>query len=91
MSDSKSTADDVAAWMLEQVGKRPLYQDEAAWKIRRRFGKTFIYDNPNGNPAVGKTVLAKFKAISSDDIVWSRGERLWRKRTARDEPGRMQD
>lgn len=91
MTNKQASADDVAAWMLQQVEKKPLYQDEAAWKINRRFGKAFVYDNQGGNPAIDKTVLSKFKAISEKDIVWSRSERLWRKRTARDEPGRMQD
>lgn len=91
MPDEKPTADDVAAWMLVQVGRKPLYQDEAAWKIKRRFGRNFIYDNSNSNPAIDKSVLAKFRDLTGDDIVWSHSERLWRKRTTRDELGRMQD
>lgn len=91
MTDQPVSADDVAQWMLEQVRSKPLYQDEASWKIKRRFGRAFVYDNENGNPAIDKGVLAKFRELTGDDIVWSRSERLWRKRTKRDTPGRMQE
>jgi len=85
------TIDDVAAWMCKQVMVRPLYQDDAAWKIRRRFGKKFVYDNDYGNPAIDKALLEKFRELTGDDVVWSRSEKLWRKRTKSDAPGRMQE
>ncbi len=85
------TEDDVTAWMVKRVQVRMLYQDDAAWKIRQKFGKKFVYDNQHGNPAIDKGVLAKFRELTGDDIVWSRSERLWRKRTKRDEPRRMQE
>ena len=91
MTNIEFSEADVASWMLEQVNKRPLYQDEAVWKIKQRFGREFIYDNLNGNPAIDKGVLKKFREISGDNVVWSRSERYWRKRTAQDVEGRMQE
>ncbi|SPF77030.1 hypothetical protein ALP8811_02051 [Aliiroseovarius pelagivivens] len=91
MNNSQPTTDDVAEWMQQQSLSGELYQDDAVWTIMKKFGKQFTYDNANGNPAIDKKVLDKFKKISGDDIVWSRSGRLWRKRTARDEPGRMQE
>ncbi len=85
------TEDDVAEWMLKQVSSKSLYQDDAVWQIMKTFGKQFTYNNANGNPAISKGVLEKFRKISGDDVVWSRSERLWRKRTARDKLGRMQE
>jgi hypothetical protein len=76
--------------MLEQSLLKPLYQDAAAWKIRKEFGKQFTYDNANGNPAIDKTVLEEFKSVSGNLIVWSRSDRLWRKRKSSDDPGRQQ-
>ncbi|WP_334151322.1 DUF6953 family protein [Hyphomicrobium sp.] len=92
MTDPGHSADDVAKWMMEQIGdKKPLYQDDAAWKIMRQFGKSFVYDNAAGNPAIEKAVLDAFRKVSGDDIVWSKGEKCWRKRIATDVPGRAQD
>lgn len=92
MSGKKHSTQNVAEWMLAQIGeKKPLYQDKAAWEIKKAFGEEFVYSNDNGNPAIAKKVLAKFREISGDDIVWSRGDYCWRLRTARDKPGRQQD
>ena len=91
MASDDHTADDVAIWMLEQVQSKFLYQDDAAYEIDSKFGSDFVYYNDNANPAINKTVLKKFKALSGDVIVWSRSERLWRKREAGDAEGRMQE
>ena len=51
MSDEAVTAADVARWMLAQIGDTtPLYQDAAAWEIKKRFGGAFVYDNENWQP-----------------------------------------
>jgi hypothetical protein len=92
MSESAPTAVEVAKWMMSQIlEKGPLYQDNTAWDIKRKFGEKFVYDNQNGNPAIQKNVLDEFRKISGDDVVWSRSERHWRKREPSDVKGRMQD
>ncbi len=92
MSGSTHTAEGVAQWMVDRVrAGRPIYQDQIAWDIQRTFGKQFIYNNANGNPAIGKDVLAAFRKLTDDDVVWSRGDRCWRLRTPKDKPGRQQD
>ncbi len=90
MNNSNISEKDVAQWMYDQVQKGSLYQDDAVWKIRKKFGKDFAYDNANGNLAINKAVLKEFNALSKKDVVWSRGERLWRMRTPKDKPGRAQ-
>ena len=76
--------------MLRRVEKSGvLHQDDAVGGIADRFGAGTTYENASGNAAVSKEVLAAFKAISPD-VVWSRGERCWRKREKGDEPGRNQ-
>lgn len=88
---SGASVQDVAKWMFERVKMQPLYQDDAAWRIRRRFGKEFVYNNQHGNPAIEKDVLDEFRELSGDKIVWSRGQKLWRERISSDEPGRQQE
>ncbi|MTV30106.1 hypothetical protein GJ654_03755 [Rhodoblastus acidophilus] len=78
-------------WMVEELQrKNHLYQEEAAWDIQRKFGKPFVYDNANGNPAISRGVLNEFNKLTPD-VVWSRGERFWRERIPSDKPGRQQD
>jgi hypothetical protein len=78
--------------MLEQIGSRkPLYQEDAAWAISKRFGSTFVYANTNGNPAIAKPVLKAFRELSGESVVWERGERCWRQRRSDDATGRQQD
>lgn len=92
MNDKKFSAEDVANWMVEELTKRKnLYQEQAAWDIKKKFGNTFVYDNANGNPAISKDVLNAFGKLTIEDVVWSRSERVWRKRGHRDKPGRQQE
>ena len=82
---------DVADWMLQQAkAKGVLYQDDAVWSIRKKFGKGFTYNNASGNLAIHKGVLNEFRKIS-DDLVWERGQKCWRKRLKTDMSSRMQD
>jgi hypothetical protein len=90
-SNSAPTPADVARWMLAQVeAEDSLYQDDAAAEIERRFGSAFIYENDNGNPAISRAVLSAFRKIS-ENVVWERSERMWRKREEYDSPGRQQE
>ncbi len=94
MSDNANqppTLDTVARWMLTQVEiEGSLYQEDAVADIEELFGDAFIYENDNGNPAISRAALKAFQAISDDNVVWERGERMWRKRESSDEPGRQQ-
>jgi hypothetical protein len=78
--------------MLAEVMRTGYVEQESmVWDIAKRFGKEFIYDNENGNPAIDKKVLRAFKKKSNPTVVYSRSERAWRKRERYDEPGRRQD
>ncbi len=83
--------EEVAAWMLQEVQTHgTLHQDHAASEIEQKFGAVFTPENDNGNLAIHRDVLKAFREISGKDIVWERGERLWRKRESFDDPGRQQ-
>jgi hypothetical protein len=87
-----TTANDVAQWMLEEVMRRSsLEQETAVHQIQMKFGKEFTYENENGNPAINKDILAAFRKLNGDSVVWERGSREWRKRHSSDKPGRQQD
>ncbi|EPL7296504.1 DUF6953 family protein [Klebsiella pneumoniae] len=47
--------------------------------------------NANGNLSIDKKVLAKFRKLTNDTVIWDRGEKAWRKRQGYDAPGRQQD
>lgn len=92
MSSSPLTAVDVACWMVEQLREqRYLYQETVVYEIAEKFGSEFVYDNANGNLAIGKRVLAEFRKLTEHDVVWERGDRMWRYREAYDAPGRQSD
>jgi hypothetical protein len=82
----------VAEWMLKEVRENgELYQRNAVSKIEKKFGEQFRYLKENGNPAIRKDVLAAFRKLSKDNIVWEREDRRWRIRRPTDKPGREQD
>jgi hypothetical protein len=88
-----ATAETVADWMLKELDKQDgvLHQAEAAPHIADLFGERFIYENDSGNACIDKEVLAAFRKLTGDSVVWSSGERLWRKRELGDAPTRQQN
>lgn len=91
MSDDEYTPESIAQWMLDQLTERPrLYQETVVRQIRNEFGEEWSYRNANGNWAIDKRVLAAFRRLSDDDVIWERGDRAWRRRREHDKPGRQQ-
>ncbi|EFV3691341.1 hypothetical protein E3025_003814 [Salmonella enterica] len=87
-----TTVDDVAQWMKSELdNKNWLYQETVVYQIKKQFGDDFVYLNDNGNLSIDKKVLAKFRKLTSDTVIWERGEKAWRKRQSYDAPGRQQD
>lgn len=86
-----TTPDQVAEWMLDEL-KRVKYLDQqsAVYDISSKFGEEFAYNNDSGNPAIDKKVLAAFRKLTGDSVIWERGQRMWRFREGYDEPGRQQ-
>jgi hypothetical protein len=76
-----ATAQEVAEWMLGEVTRNgELYQEAAVHYIVENFGHEFTYDNENGNLAIRRDVLAAFRKVTENSVVWDRENRLWRKR-----------
>ncbi len=79
----------VAEWMVSQFDFNGILdQHFAAHGIEGHFGRHFVYINENGSLAIDRRVLRAFRDLTEEDVVWSRGERLWRRRESWDEPGR---
>ena len=88
----KSTPDDVARWMRDELDRTgSLLQADASAGIEREFGPSFIYMNENGNPAIDKRVLREFRELTGDAVIWDRWEYKWRHRQPGDAPSRRQD
>jgi hypothetical protein len=85
-------ADAAAKWMLAELEKQDgvLYQEDAASQIADRFGERFVYENESGNACIDRQVLAAFRKLTGESVVWISGERLWRTRELGDESTRQQ-
>ena len=91
-SNASWMALDVARWMLAELDREGmLSQEEAVSEIGDRFGEEFTPPNENGNLSIRTDVLAAFRKLTDETVVWERGERLWRKRERHDNPGRQQN
>jgi len=85
-----TTPSDVAAWMVKELKQRRfLNQSQAVAEIATEFGSDFVYFNRNHNRAISPEVLAAFRELTGDDVVWERGSRCWRYRQPYDPPGRQ--
>lgn len=82
-------ADSVAAWMLRKIHDEScVYQDDVVDHIIKADGEELLIENADGNQVLGKGVLAAFRKLTPDNVVWVRPDRYWRLRVAEDEPGR---
>jgi hypothetical protein len=76
-----ASATSVAEWMAAQLEHSDhLFQETVVQDIVARFGKEFTYVNANGSLGIRKNVLAAFKKLTGDAVVWERRTRVWRKR-----------
>ena len=88
----KNNPRSVAQFMLAELEKEgELYQETIVEQIVNQFGNEFTYENEDGNLAIDKRVLKEFRQLTEDSVIWERSERMWRKRTRYDVPGRQQD
>jgi hypothetical protein len=82
-------ADSVAQWMLAEIAREScLYQDDVVDYLMKAGWEDLLTENADGNQVLGKQVLAAFRKLTPDTVVWVRPDRYWRFRVAEDEPGR---
>jgi hypothetical protein len=89
--NNQATPSEVAQWMLSVIQEKgELSQNNAFYEINKRFGSGFTSISNGGSPSVGRSVLAAFRKISDDVVIWERGDKKWRRREFYDAPGRQQ-
>ncbi|MEB0108414.1 MULTISPECIES: DUF6953 family protein [unclassified Pseudomonas] len=82
-------ADSIAVWMLAQIHTEAcLYQDDVVDHLVKAKREDLLTTNADGNQVIGKGVLAAFRKLTPDIVVWVKPDRYWRFRVAEDEPGR---
>jgi hypothetical protein len=85
-------AERVAEWLLLEVRRiKELCHEDAVSGIEARFRAAFLCENEAGNTVIAPSVLAAFRRISKNEVVWEKAARLWRLRRAADPPGRRAD
>lgn len=81
--------EDVAAWMLSQIERDAcVYQEDVVDHLIKTGNEGLLIENADGNQVLGKSVLAAFRKLTHDNVVWVKPDRYWRFRVAEDEPGR---
>ncbi|MBX3413912.1 MAG: hypothetical protein KF708_14575 [Pirellulales bacterium] len=81
----------MAQWMLDEVHRTgELYQIDVIGQIEKRFGRSYTYYNDAGGQSIDRKVLSEFRKLTGNDVVWQRGEKMWRRRERGDEPSRLQ-
>lgn len=79
----------VAVWMLQQIDNEScIYQDEVVDYLVRAKREDLLVENSDGNQVIGKAVLAAFRKLTPESVVWVKPDRYWRYRVTEDEPGR---
>jgi hypothetical protein len=79
----------VAQWMLSQIERDTcVYQDDVVDYIVKAGREDLLVENADGNQVIGKGILAAFRKLTPDNVVWVKPDRYWRFRVLEDEPGR---
>jgi len=82
-------ADSVAKWMLSEVERDAcVYQDDVVDHIVKSGHEELLTENADGNQVLGKGLLAAFRELTPNNVVWVKPDRYWRFRVTEDEPGR---
>ena len=79
----------VAQWMLSEIERDDcIYQDDVVDRLVKSGHEELLTENADGNQVLGKSVLAAFRKLTPDNVVWVKPDRYWRFRVEEDEPGR---
>ncbi|MQA55634.1 DUF6953 family protein [Pseudomonas piscis] len=82
-------ASSVAQWMLSEIERDAcVYQDDVVDHIVKSGHEELLIENADGNQVLCRGLLAAFRKLTPDNVVWVKPDRYWRFRVAEDEPGR---
>lgn len=83
------TASEIADWMQAKLALEScLYQEDVVDHLVKLDREDFLVENSDGNLSLAKNVLAAFRKLNEENVVWVKSGKYWRYRVAEDEPGR---
>ena len=65
-----------------------LYQDDIVDYLVRNDNEDFLRENSDGNLVLDRSLLKRFKDLTSDNVVWVQSDFYWRYRVLEDDTGR---
>ena len=65
-----------------------LYQDDIVDYLVRNDNEDLLRENSNGNLVLDRSLLKRFKDLTSDNVVWVQSDFYWRYRVLEDDTGR---
>jgi hypothetical protein len=82
-------ATEVSVWMRSQLDDDGcLYQDGVVDLLVKGGENALLRENNDGNLVLERKLLAEFRKLTQDDVVWVKPDKYWRFRVLEDEPGR---
>lgn len=82
-------ASEIADWMQDKLTKEDcLYQEDVVDYLVKLGREEFLVENSDGNLSLAKNVLAAFRKLNDESVVWVKSGKYWRFRVAEDEPSR---
>lgn len=82
-------ASEIADWMQDKLTKEDcLYQEDVVDYLVKLGREEFLVENSDGNLSLSKNVLAAFRKLNDESVVWVKSGKYWRFRVAEDEPSR---
>ncbi|PWY09662.1 DUF6953 family protein [Citrobacter koseri] len=83
------TPAEVASWMQAKLVQEDcLYQEDVVDYLVKQNLEEFLVENSDGNLSLVRNVLAAFRKLNEENVVWVKSGKYWRFRVAEDEPSR---
>jgi hypothetical protein len=80
---------EVSLWMKSKLDSDDcLYQDDVVDYLVRASASSLLRENSDGNLVLERKLLAEFRKLTPEDVVWVKPDKYWRFRVLEDEPGR---
>ncbi|HHR6440489.1 TPA: DUF6953 family protein [Providencia alcalifaciens] len=80
---------DVTSWMMSKLSKDGcLYQQDVVDYLIKTNNEQHLKDNSDGNQALSRKLIDKFRIDSGSNVVWVKPDKYWRYRVNEDDEGR---
>ncbi|HHW8957379.1 DUF6953 family protein [Morganella morganii] len=80
---------DVTSWMMSKLSKDGcLYQQDVVDYLIKTNNEQHLKENADGNQALSRKLIDKFRIDSGSNVVWVKPDKYWRYRVNEDDEGR---